>query len=258
MMNSEQMFKNFTISNKRLVAWCIYYLSHSGKNKFFTEDIQKLMVYDTKAILQELHNQLKWVREVDTADKGSFVNILAWHGNEFTIKEKPYSHRGDKFLVTDLNSRVNTALLNLPSKKSVYSIIDVEITLQQLERSFIENALTKLNVIHNGAEWFIGEAAHESIKLEILSSNYPEYGITYLKGNPFFKVVSRKLYVDMPNYTFGEFIGEIQKIVTEYPKEPSVVYELAKKAEVELNKWFASYFRKLINGKPESAHGLES
>lgn len=240
-----RLLKLFASSNKRLVLWCVYYLWHKNMKRFGVEDVQRLIDYDEASIAQELQNQLKWKNKGDDPLKGKFVKILSWTANRFTIKEPPRARRKGRFLVDDCNSRVSAAILNLHSAKREFLLLDVLAVIDRLERLYIEKALKKLEVTREGDQWVIDEDAEEAFEREILIATYPVYGIAYIKGNPFFKVASRKLYIDAPNYAFGEFIGEVQRITAEHKNDVKEAYKLTKEAETAFNKNFASYLRQL-------------
>lgn len=236
-------------SLRRYIAWAIWYLYHQkGLTSFSTSELLTLISYRDEDYVNEIPHLIK--------RKNGWLKLLEKSGDEWKLVEEPHVP-SSPILLTDLHDRLSNAIFELAKTKSKFCTEEVIKKLRELEQVSAERTLKRLGLRFEDEKWQIDEKALNDIKrlLEAETKRWSSLGVIVFK-NPYFKLQSKTMYVDMPNTTIWNFLSELKRICYEHKDDPGKMYEKAKELatsfnrqfEKEIGKWFLFIIRKQFFG----------
>ena len=225
-------------SLRRYVAWAILYLYAQKKTMYFsTDEIVALSSYHDEEYVAELPHLVK-------RKGGCWSKLLKGSDGEWELLEEP-AMPSRPILLADVYDRLSYALLELSKTKEKFRIEEVIGKVRELERRSVEEALRRFKLRSKDGKWQINDEILRGLKmlLEVEVKGWPSFGISVFK-NPYFKLQSRRIYVDVPNMTIQDFLTELDRICHEH-KGLQEIYENAK----ELAKTFNQELEKSLGMK---------
>jgi len=237
-------------SLRRYVAWAILYLHNQKKlTSFSTVELVALLSYRDEDYINEMPYLVKW-------KENGWSKLLEKSGNEWKLLEEPYAPLSP-ILLTDIDGRLSDAIFELSKTKTKFHTEEVIKKLHELEQRSVEKILKSAGLKFENEKWQINAEILGSMKklLKAEARAWPVLGILVFK-NPYFKLQSRNMYVDLPNTTIGDFLVELERICQQHKDDEEKMYEEAKKLattfnqslEKHLGKWLLFSIRKQFFG----------
>ena len=139
-------------------------------------------------------------------------------------------------LLLDLWRKLELAILELSKDKNQFSTSEILLKLRELERKSVERVLRRLRLRFVNGKWQMNSKIFSDVKNTWIK--WPFFGMLILKEASF-KLLgsqSRTVYVDVPNETILDFIGELNEICDKYKTDYEKMYEEARKIANNFNK----------------------
>jgi hypothetical protein len=220
-------------SLRRYIAWAILYLHNQKVNEFSTTELIVLLSYHDKDYTDEIPHLIKW--------KGNgWFKLLKKFDSEWKLLEEPLKP-SSPMLLADIDDRLSYAILELSKTKDKFRTDEIIEKLRELERRSAEKTLKRLGLKFENGKWKTNDETLESVKklLEAETERWPSLGVLVFK-NPYFRLQSRTIYVDIPNTVIQDFLTELGRICYEY-KDPQKIYEKAKELAITFNQNLEGY-----------------
>ena len=227
------MLKRIKNSLKNLVAWAIWYLYSHKKISFSTEELISLLSYEDENYVHEIPNLIKW--EAD-----HWIELLEKCNEHWKLlKEPPLPSSSTPILLTDIQTRLSLAISHLSKFKDKFRTKEIIEKLREMEIKTAERALKRLGLKYENEKWWIDQKLIERIK-DLLTSEvreWPFLGVFVFK-DPYVKLSSKTMYVDVPNATIWYFLILLKDICNRFSGDVEKIYEEARKLAASFNKSF--------------------
>lgn len=219
--------KKFQANLRRYTTWGLWYLYNHGSASFSTAEIVSLLSYSDGDLYEEIPHLGKW-------KEGKWFNLLKKQEDKWKLIEEPYPSKS--ILIRDIYNRLYTSISKLSkSKTEFYGEEEIITTLRKLEENSAERVLKKMGLKCEEDKWKIDEGVLSDIeKLLRVGIKIPSFGVIIYK-NPYFKLQSRGMYIDIPNSSTQDFLDGITRICE---NEPGKVYEKARELASDYNRNF--------------------
>ncbi len=220
--------KKFNANLRRYTTWGLWYLYNHGSVSFSTAELVSLLSYSDKHLYKEIPHLGKW-------KEGKWFKLLKkQENNKWKLIEEPYPLKS--ILIRDIYNRLYTSISTLSKSKTEFYGEEIITTLRKLERNSAERVLKKIGLKCEGDNWKIdGEVLSNIEKSLRVGIKIPSFGVIIYK-NPYFKLQSRNMYVDIPNSSIQYFLDGITRICEN--NEPGEVYEKARELAADYNRNF--------------------
>jgi hypothetical protein len=223
-------------SLRRYVAWVILYLTFQKKRtSFSTTELVSLLSYLDDDYIAEMHYLIKW-------KENGWVKLLKKSDSEWELLEEPYVP-SIPILLASIDDRLSYAILEISKTKDKFRTEEVIEKLHELEQKNAEKFLKNFGLKFENGKWQINDIILESIKklFKAEVKPWPSLGVIVSK-NPYFKLQSRKMYVDVPNTTISNFLNELIRICYQHKDDQEKMYEEAKVLAKSFNQSLENYF----------------
>lgn len=222
-------------SLRRYVAWAILYLHHQ-KNLtcFSTTELVALLSYRDEDYIDEMPHLIKW-------KENGWFKLLEKSGEEWKLLEEPYVP-SSPMLLANIDDRLSYAILGISKTKDEFRTEEIIEKLHELERIDAEKILKNFGLKFENGEWQINDTILESMKkfLEAEVKPWPSFGDIVSK-DPYFKLQSRRMYVDIPNSTITNFSNELIRICYQHKDDQEKMFEEAKILATSFNQSLEKY-----------------
>ncbi len=220
--------KNVKGSVIRVVSWAVWRLYSRGLASFKTSQLLDELSYSDEDYREELNYLWIW------KDDKWYPILERKEGNIWQLVNEPYRpHR--PILISELPERIKVAILEL--SKSEFSDNEIIQKIRELEEKAVERILRRLKLEFRDGLWHVNDIAIAKIRENLkgkISLYWPFFGIAYVKGNPYFKILrgsSCTAYVDVPNEIIREFIDYLIAVSTECKNKEEFYFKACKVAE---------------------------
>ena len=226
-------------SLRRYVAWAILYLHNQKKSTCFsTAELVTLLSYHDEDYIAEMPHLIRWKHD-------KWFKLLKKSDDEWKLLEEPRMP-SSPILLADMHGRLSYAILELSKTRDKFRTEEVIKKLHELEQRNVEKVLKRFKLKFENGRWEISDEILGSMKklLEAEAKGWPSLGVLVFK-NPYFRLQSRTMYVDIPNMSIQDFLSELDRICYEY-KDPQEIYEKAKELATTFNQDFEEYLGKWL------------
>jgi hypothetical protein len=177
--------------------------------------------------------------------ENGWFKLLEKSGEEWKLLEEPYAP-SSPMLLAHIDGRLSNAILELSKTKDKFRTEEVMEKLHELERRDAEKILKRFRLKCENGKWQIDDEILGGMKklLEAEAKTWPSLGVIIFK-NPYFKLQSKTMYVDIPNMTIQDFLTELERICYEY-KDYQEIYEKAKELATTFNQNLEGYLGKWL------------
>ncbi|MEM3882965.1 MAG: hypothetical protein QXO23_06245 [Candidatus Methanomethyliaceae archaeon] len=237
-------------SLRRRVAWAILYLySQRQLTSFSTTELVSLLSYRDEDYINEIPHLTKW-------KENRWLKLLEKSGERWKLLEKPRVP-SEPILLTDIDGRLSIAIFELSKFKDNFLTQEIIQKLRELELRNAERTLERFGLEYENEKWQADNRAIENFKNLLITEakRWPCFGILVFK-NPYFKLQSRTMYVDVPNMIIWSFLSKLERVCYEFKDEQEKMYEKAKELattfnqslEKDLGRWIFFVVRKQFFG----------
>ena len=219
--------KKFQANLRRYTTWGLWYLYNHGSASFSTAELVSLLSYSYGYLYEEIPHLGKW-------KEGKWFELLKKQENKWKLIEEPYPSTRS-ILIRDIYNRLDKSISKLSKFKTEFYGEEIITTLRKLEESSAERVLKKMGLKCEEDKWKIDEEVLSNIeKLLRVEIKIPLFGIIIYK-NPYFRLQSKDMYVDIPNSSTQDFLGGLTRICE---NNPGKVYEVARELASDYNRNF--------------------
>ena len=238
--------KKFQANLRRYTTWGLWYLYNHGSISFSTAELVSLLSYSDEYLYEEIPHLGKW-------KDGKWFKLLEKQENKWKLIEEPYPSTRS-ILIRDIYNRLDKSISKLSKFKTEFYGEEIITALRKLEESSAERVLKKMGLKWEEDKWKIDEEVLGNIeKLLRVEIKIPSFGVIIYK-NPYFKLQSRGMYIDIPNSSTQDFLDGVTRICE---NDPGKVYEKARELASDYNRnfgrnlggWIRFVVKKQVFGK---------
>lgn len=226
-------------SAKRYVAWAIWYIYYqNGRIEFSTSELVDLITYSDEECINELPHLVVWKR-----DKNEWFRILEEHNGKWRLVESVYPST-KHILLKDLHDKLCTAIYELSKSKREFYAKEILEKLRELECKSVDRILKRMGLKCENGEWKINDDVLKNIGNILLVEvvKWPNFA-QLISRNPYFKLQSRDVYVDMPVWIILSFFDGIEEICNKHKNDLMKIYNEAKKLADQFDRELESGFK---------------
>lgn len=218
--------KKFKANLRRYVTWGLWYLYNHGTTSFSSTELVSLLSYSYGDLYEEIPHLGKW-------KEGKWFELLKKQGNKWKLIEVPYPP-ARSILVRDIYNRLNKPISALSKFKTEFYGEEIITTLRKLEENSAERVLKKIGLKREGDKWKLDEEILSTIEKLLSGGIKIPLGVIIYK-NPYFRLQSRNMYVDIPNSSTQDFLDGVTRICE---NDTGNVYEEARELASDYNRNF--------------------
>ena len=218
--------KKFQANLRRYVTWGLWYLYNHGTTSFSSTELVSLLSYSYGDLYEEIPHLGKW-------KEGKWFELLKKQGNKWKLIEEPYPS-ARSILVRDIYNRLNKPISILSKFKTEFYGEEIITTLRKLEQNSAERVLKKMGLKREKDIWKIDEDILSNIEKLLSGGIKIPLGVIIYK-NPYFRLQSRNMYVDIPNSSTQDFLDGVTRICE---NDTGNVYEEARELASDYNRNF--------------------